>query len=320
MIRSIWREVSTVLLLTAGFTVTVWLALAMLGRPFHPWSAFAIFAPPYAFAAGLYFAVAAAVHPQGLPGPAVKVRLASGVVLSLAFLAMLGAFASQKQAIGQIVGLPWDGPLAAIDQALHGGVLPWRWTWPLFSDGAIVLIDRLYGAWGVVSLGFTTWLTWTWHPLRHQARVAWLLLWIGAGTMAAWGFASGGPVALDASSAYGPWLDRLYAVPGLMTTEMHAALLETYRTGQFVPFGGISAMPSMHVGGIVLVAIVAWRRWRPLGAACWGYAGVIQIGSVVLGWHYAIDGYAGALLAWGCWRIAGRWRDARAGVDSQKCP
>jgi membrane-associated phospholipid phosphatase len=135
--------------------------------------------------------------------------------------------------------------------------------------------------------------------------------------MAAWGFASGGPVALDASSAYGPWLDRLYAVPGLMTTEMHAALLETYRTGQFVPFGGISAMPSMHVGGIVLVAIVAWRRWRPLGAACWGYAGVIQIGSVVLGWHYAIDGYAGALLAWGCWRIAGRWRDARTGVDSR---
>ena len=35
------------------------------------------------------------------------------------------------------------------------------------------------------------------------------------------------------------------------------------------------------------------------------YAVVIQIGSVILGWHYAVDGYVGALLTVLCWSAAG---------------
>ena len=31
----------------------------------------------------------------------------------------------------------------------------------------------------------------------------------------------------------------------------------------------------------------------------------IEVGSVALGWHYAIDGYAGAVCAWAIWRFAG---------------
>jgi hypothetical protein len=32
---------------------------------------------------------------------------------------------------------------------------------------------------------------------------------------------------------------------------------------------------------------------------------LIQVGSVVLAWHYAVDGYLGAVLAIVCWRVAG---------------
>ena len=43
-----------------------------------------------------------------------------------------------------------------------------------------------------------------------------------------------------------------------------------------------------------------WAAWT-----MWGFAAVIMIGSVHLGWHYAVDGYLGAAVAWGAWR-AGR--------------
>jgi hypothetical protein len=42
---------------------------------------------------------------------------------------------------------------------------------------------------------------------------------------------------------------------------------------------------------------------------------VILLGSVHLGWHYAVDGYAGLLLGWLAWIAAGpvaRWHSARA--------
>ena len=33
---------------------------------------------------------------------------------------------------------------------------------------------------------------------------------------------------------------------------------------------------------------------------------MIMLGSVVLAWHYAVDGYAGALIAWAIWSLVGR--------------
>ncbi|MCZ6764391.1 MAG: PAP2 family protein, partial [Alphaproteobacteria bacterium] len=42
------------------------------------------------------------------------------------------------------------------------------------------------------------------------------------------------------------------------------------------------------------------------------YAAAIMIGSVHLAWHYAIDGYLGALMAWGIWWLSGHLvRDVR---------
>lgn len=74
-----------------------------------------------------------------------------------------------------------------------------------------------------------------------------------------------------------------------------------------VPFLGVSAFPSMHVGHTFLALTFLWPRQRVaftlfllpvLGA--W-------IGTVYLGWHYALDGVAGIAIAMGARWLAGSW-------------
>jgi membrane-associated phospholipid phosphatase len=74
---------------------------------------------------------------------------------------------------------------------------------------------------------------------------------------------------------------------------------------------GISAMPSMHVAMAVLFALVGWKTNRGLGALLTIYAILIQIGSVHLGWHYAVDGYASAAAVSSLWLVVGRLTDGR---------
>ncbi|WP_352599348.1 phosphatase PAP2 family protein [Mesorhizobium sp. M0488] len=68
---------------------------------------------------------------------------------------------------------------------------------------------------------------------------------------------------------------------------------------------GISAFPSIHVASSVLFALYATRLSPRLGVAMWIFAAIIMLGSVVLGWHYAPDGYAGILISVAIWKITG---------------
>lgn len=68
---------------------------------------------------------------------------------------------------------------------------------------------------------------------------------------------------------------------------------------------GISAMPSMHVSIAVLMAMASYRYNKKLGFFMWGYMVLIQVGSVHLAWHYAIDGYISIILTVTIWKISG---------------
>lgn len=65
------------------------------------------------------------------------------------------------------------------------------------------------------------------------------------------------------------------------------------------PAFGVAAMPSLHVAAQVLLAIWSRGRSRVLALGFGLMAVVTFLGSLVSGWHYAVDGYAGALLAVG---------------------
>ena len=78
-----------------------------------------------------------------------------------------------------------------------------------------------------------------------------------------------------------------------------------------VPFLSISAMPSVHVAIAVLFALAGREAGRVAGLVLTAYALVVLVGSVHLGWHYAVDGYFAALatgLSWvGCGAALRPW-------------
>jgi membrane-associated phospholipid phosphatase len=85
----------------------------------------------------------------------------------------------------------------------------------------------------------------------------------------------------------------------------YAAFRSMPGTHQVKMYYGVAALPSLHVAVLALFAI-ATRPWRGLSIALWVLTAVTFVGSLALGWHYAVDGYLGVALAWGCWWVARR--------------
>ena len=61
--------------------------------------------------------------------------------------------------------------------------------------------------------------------------------------------------------------------------------------------GGISAMPSLHIGMVVLTSywLYTARKWTLFATIPWVV--MVWTSTVVLGWHYVVDGLGGVLLA-----------------------
>jgi membrane-associated phospholipid phosphatase len=110
-------------------------------------------------------------------------------------------------------------------------------------------------------------------------------------------------------------VDEIHEIWALGAQEM---LWSNYQMRDVMVGSGISAMPSMHVAIATLFALVCWRVRRWLGIVMTIYAVIIMIGSVHLGWHYAVDGYLGAAAMLAIWWCVGwclrRAAERRAGA------
>lgn len=232
-----------------------------------------------------------------------------------ASIALISAFGVLKGAIAILSPFAWDHALAQADRALHFGRAPHEWLWFIVqSPLAVRAFNLAYNSWFVVLIAsvFIACITRKDTKLRHQFLMSFMLVWILAGFFLAMGLSSAGPCfyeRLGLGSDYHPLMqalataDRIYPIWALSTQDM----LWSGYIGATKGSIGISAFPSMHVAMAVLFALYATRRSRLVGLLMWAFAAIIMVGSVILGWHYAVDGYASVLISIAIWKACGHF-------------
>ena len=220
-----------------------------------------------------------------------------------------------KMNIPAINPFSWDETMMQFDRQLHGGHDPWQWLQPVLGYAPITfIIANVYILWFFVMVGAWVYVAFrpTFDVLRLQFFLSLMIAWLFGGTLLAVIFSSAGPVyyaliGLD-PDPYTPLLDYLRATDStlpLLALDAQELLWDGY-TGQVEPFMGISAFPSMHNAMATLIALMCWKLHRTAGIWLTVFAGLILLGSVHLAWHYAVDSYAGILIAIVSWWISGR--------------
>ncbi len=201
----------------------------------------------------------------------------------------------------------FDPLLAALDEKLHLGVNPVRFAVELFPFPAFWrFLDVYYGSFVATVLFAVGWLG-SALSQRERTRFAagFAVLWIGG----AWWYLatpSLGPCYAfpgDAAAAQ-PHMPLQANTQRLLLTQ-HRAVTGAAGPGHAVDLNaafGIAAMPSLHVAAQAFVAFAVRKRQPRLALVFGLLAALTFLGSLVTGWHYAVDGYAGVLLAWLAYR------------------
>lgn len=230
------------------------------------------------------------------------------------FWPFLDAFGWIKSRIPHVSDYPWDPAFARLDAVLHFGVQPWELLTALLPTPSMVrAIDWFYGpgfAVGMLSVLFWTAIAERDYARRQQILLTYLLIWIVLGSVLAVFFASVGPcyygLWVAGPDPFAPLMSELYAVHAnspLIAIGSQEKLWAGF-TAQTLPLG-VSAMPSVHVGIAAWVALALRRTRLAIPGAV--FMLLTLIGSVRLGWHYAVDGYVSILAVVPMWYFSGRF-------------
>jgi hypothetical protein len=224
-------------------------------------------------------------------------RLSITFPVALALPVFFSIFTSMKGSISSIVPFYADPLLAHIDFVLMGNNDAWRILHPIIGlPGITFVLNFFYNLWLPVMLitlfcmvFFVSDLN-----LRRQYLVTWALIWVILGNVFAIIFSSVGPCFYktfygsphyDALMAYLHSASAEYPIWSLTAQKYLLAQKDGVQLG-----AGISAFPSMHVAVAMLNVMLCRnfsRFWQILSVL---FLGLILVGSIELGWHYAIDG------------------------------
>lgn len=227
--------------------------------------------------------------------------LAGGSVMMVGLMLFQGTFTSVKNTLPALNGgFPYDTLHADIDAWLHFGQDPWRL---LYAVGAFAplraIVEFNYNVlWFVICFGSLYFVVTSPRAdaIRRRYLMMFMFVWIVCGNLLAGLFLSAGPAFYGAVTGdNGRFAEQMAFLAGSEWSNSAVSyqnyLWGLYERGLTGFGGGISAFPSVHVGLIMMNALFVAQYSRRLGMATFAYVFFVQLSSVYLGWHYAIDGY-----------------------------
>ena len=192
-------------------------------------------------------------------------RLIPAALVILLIPIFISAFTSFKALIPVIHPFSWDPALASLDRVLHGGVDPWRLLQPVAGVPLVTTgINALYHFWLFAFYGILFWQAFSLSnpALRMRFLLSFLLVWSLLGSLGAVILSSAGPVYYGRVTGLADPFRELMDYLALASTQspvwalnVQQLLWDSYQQGGSGFGSGISAMPSVHVGLAVLLAL-----------------------------------------------------------------
>jgi len=237
----------------------------------------------------------------------------------LAAMAMTFSYKWLKVCVPLLRTTVVDPVLWKLDRWLHLGVSPSIFTVELLEGtGLLYWIDRWYGIWVSTVLGTLAYFFLLADPrLRRNFALACALLW----TLGAWiylALPALGPCFTNQEVFVSIQSEMPSAVSAQRKLWQNYAMMIAGRDGslrQFNPYLGVAALPSLHVGAHWMFALWSRRHARRLFVPFAAATALTLLGSIVTGWHYAVDGYLGMLLAWLAVRLSDRFEPAAESTE-----
>lgn len=199
-----------------------------------------------------------------------------------------------------VAGFWADPALAELEATLFGGDL-WRLT-HMLPDWASALLDRTYVTWAPVKFAVLFALLLAPASAAKGRLMLTYFLMVAAAALGQYLAPSGGPIFYELIG-HGDRFAEMPIEPWAAATRDF--LWADYLRGGGQLGGGISAMPSLHVAIAAWCALVLQSYWPRIAFIGWIYTALIFVGSVHLGWHYALDGIVSFCLLIIAYSIAG---------------
>lgn len=239
-----------------------------------------------------------------------RVFLALPILPAVAIL--LPTYSSVKSAIPAITAYDLDPLFSRMDVWIHGRHA-WEVLQPVLGYPVVTYaINAIYNLWVVFFyVVFCAVAIWVEQPaLRRRFLIAFALCWILLGNVAAILLPSVGPCFYGLFYADDPYVGLMQYLRGvdqvlpLAALDVQEMLITWWRRGDPGLARGISAMPSMHVSIACLMMLLSWRLGRGWAVAGTLFLVCIFLGSIHLGYHYAVDGYASLIVTPLIWGLA----------------
>jgi hypothetical protein len=232
------------------------------------------------------------------------------------FPLFLGGYTWAKVSIPFAVGYGWEEYWADADRLIFGDDA-WRLLHAVFPQSLASAWTFFYAVvWGF-ALVLSGTLVAAFASRRFTATffTAMMFSWLLGGIVMAYAISAAGPVFAhladpNLDGRFLPLRAELQRLLGeddlVMKTQRYLAARMNLKVA--LKGGGISAMPSMHIATATILVLAALKtRWLSLALLFWV---MTFLGSVYLGYHYAVDAPVAALVAAICWKMARRiYRD-----------